>query len=106
MKRPPKELNILGQMVAVQQLSAKRMPRALGHWYQAKRRIHMRSGMLPLDTVDTLLHEISHAILSHQARPYGKEVEENYVNAIAAGLAQVLRDNPELRRWIEESFSS
>ena len=52
--------------------------------------------------LDTLLHEISHAIYW----VYGledKDKEERIVQIMATGWTQVFRDNPILRTFIEDS---
>jgi hypothetical protein len=48
---------------------------------------------------DTLLHEVMHATLRMQGRPYTEE-EEVYVTALATGLISVLDANPKLRKHL------
>jgi len=45
------------------------------------------------ERVDTLLHELFHTILA--PLKLNSRTEEKYVTALARGLTQVLRDNPE-----------
>jgi hypothetical protein len=49
---------------------------------------------------DTLLHELLHAILRSQGRPYDEGPEELYVGALAPGLLGALRTNPGLARYL------
>lgn len=49
--------------------------------------------------LDTLLHEVSHMIYRTFALAKGND-EEQIVSALATGWTQVLRDNPELAKWI------
>lgn len=48
---------------------------------------------------DTVLHEVMHAILRMQGRPYTK-AEEVYVTALATGLIAVLDQNPHLASYL------
>lgn len=48
---------------------------------------------------DTLLHEVMHAVLRQQGRPYST-TEERYVTALATGLLGVLHDNPALTKYL------
>ena len=48
---------------------------------------------------DTVLHEVLHAILRQQGRPYTK-AEELHVTALAPGLLSVLQENPALVRYL------
>lgn len=52
---------------------------------------------LPLATEqDTLFHEVTHAI----EKTLGLDLTELQVNALSAGWVQVLRDNPELAKYL------
>lgn len=66
------------------------------------RAIVIAPGQDALCEADTVLHELTHAILCSQGRPYGGDVEEQYVWAFAAGLLMAMRDNPELRAYIHK----
>jgi len=56
------------------------------------------------DILDTLLHELLHVIFS--VLGIDLEEEETLVHQLAAVLAAILIDNPELREWIEELAKS
>ncbi len=62
--------------------------------------ISVHPGQAPWEARDTLLHELLHAVLRSQGRPYEGEVEETYVQALATGLLGVLRKNPGLTRHL------
>ena len=57
----------------------------------------------PLVVVDTLIHELLHAIW-HEYGLDEKEDEERAVLMLATGLTQVLADNPHLCRWINRQI--
>ncbi len=58
----------------------------------------------PTFAVDTLLHEIYHAIYKwHSLRKH--DDEERICSVMATGLTQVLRDNPKLLAWILKSLT-
>jgi hypothetical protein len=70
----------------------------------AKAQIDIRRGQLPIDEVDTVLHEVLHAILACQGREHGGDTEELYVRALATGLVTTLKDNPEFADWLTSSL--
>jgi hypothetical protein len=51
--------------------------------------------------VDTVLHEINHAIYRIFGLREGDD-EERIVGVMATGITQVLRDNPKLVAWLRE----
>lgn len=51
---------------------------------------------------DTVLHEILHAIFS-VGTVQVKQGEEHIVSVVATYLTQVIRDNPELIAWMQET---
>lgn len=62
--------------------------------------VQVRGGLAPLAEADTILHELFHAILHSQGREQGGDLEELYVRALATGLLGVIRDNPQLLKWL------
>jgi len=61
--------------------------------------------------VDTLIHEVLHAIYAMgklknkaQSEDELEEQEERVVSVMATYLTQVLRDNPHLVRWINKNL--
>jgi hypothetical protein len=59
----------------------------------------------PVLAVDTVLHEIAHAIWWASALPKKRCDEERAIAALAPGFVQVFRDHPELLEWIKSSLS-
>lgn len=53
----------------------------------------------PIYALDTILHEVIHAISRIQGLRKNDD-EERIANTLASGLTQVLRDNPQLVAWI------
>src|SRR5881392_1069832 len=74
---------------------AKSMSEADGLCHNDKGLIDIRVGQTPVNEVDTVLHEVFHAILFCQGREDGGTTEETYVRALATGLVTALSDNPE-----------
>lgn len=52
--------------------------------------------------VDTVLHELVHAIFS-VATVQVKQGEEHIVSVVATYLAQVIRDNPDFVIWLQQT---
>lgn len=54
----------------------------------------------PVQSAETLLHEILHAVsATNHANLFGHG-EEAAVTGLSAGLTQVMRDNPAVRDWL------
>jgi hypothetical protein len=62
--------------------------------------IHIEANMNQQVKVQTLLHEIIHGIEVQAGRR--RELKEPMVDALAFGIYQVMRDNPELVRMIRK----
>lgn len=74
----------------------------LCHFQQAL--IDVQTGQHPVDTIDTVLHEVMHAIRYCQGREYEGAVEEEWVRSLATGLVSTLKDNPEFASWLLTSL--
>jgi hypothetical protein len=96
----PSAVNVIGRRVRLVWKNEAAMPEQDGTWHAGKSRIDIRRGQQPIDEVDAVLHELMHAVLSHQGREDGGKVEEMYVRALATGTLTVLRSNPELTAWL------
>lgn len=68
--------------------------------------IQVADGQDPLDTADTYIHEIMHAILHRQGRESGGKVEEMYVRALATGLVTVFQENPAILSYLQTTLCS
>jgi len=67
--------------------------------------IRVRISTVGNDTIDTLLHEIGHAIWFEANR--GSPVsEENAVRCLATGYVKVLARNPKLLKYINQNIKS
>lgn len=66
---------------------------------------YAREAPSKVDALDTLLHEINHAIF-WAYRIYDEDKEERTVGTFATGWTQVYRDNPWLLEWIREAVSA
>lgn len=99
MKRPAL-ITVLGRQVRLRWRPKQSMPDAVGEWHAQDGRIDIRRGQHGIDEADTVLHEVMHAVLHHQGRENGGEVEETYVRALATGTLLALRDNPVLAEWL------
>lgn len=65
--------------------------------------IRVRADLPPTRKAETLLHEVLHAAydMGHVA---DKDEEEQTVAVLASQLAQIWRDNPDLIRFLEQTF--
>ena len=56
--------------------------------------------------VDTMIHEMLHAIWRLGQLKDVKETEERAVSVTASYLAQIIRDNPELIAWLQKEITT
>lgn len=70
-----------------------------GHLHHNQTRISLDADMNHQAMTQTLLHETVHAIATQIGR---QSLNEGVVDALAFGIYQVLRDNPELVRMIRK----
>jgi hypothetical protein len=103
----PKSLRIFGRDWKVRKMAKlldEEGNEAVGLSHLEQQIIDVRTKQSSLDTVDTLVHEVFHAIRHCQGRESGGEVEEDYVRTLATGLVGVLSDNPQLATWLFSHF--
>lgn len=93
----PTSLRVAGRTLPV--TLKKDLDGAAGRHYQGVS-IAVLKGQPVLEEADTLIHEAFHAVLYGQGRDYGGKTEELYVRALATGLVQLIRDNPEFGPWL------
>lgn len=77
---------------------------ALGYTRKDAGHIHINEHQSKVNKVNTVIHEVLHAIVHTQGIPINDELEEQVVNALANGLTQVIRDNPHLMQYILEQL--
>lgn len=83
------------QVVEVPELASARSGQLYGDINYEKCRIRIASESDPQIKLVTLWHEIFHGILNGAAQT--EEHNEAHIDALAHGIIQVLRDNPQLR---------
>jgi len=72
-----------------------------GEWSSVESTIRVDTTVAPMKVLDTLLHELNHAIYwAYEVEDEDKE--ERLVGVFATAWAQVYRDNPDLLRFIQE----
>lgn len=92
----PSKLRILGKPYALRHALIPDM----GYCWQNDGLIQIRTEQRPIEELDTVVHEVFHAILAGQGRQPNDKNEERFVRAIATGLTTVLADNPAFRRYL------
>lgn len=83
-------------------LSATAMGR-FGEWSSIECCIRVDTAVNPMKVVDTLLHEINHAIYWAYGLEEGDK-EERIVATMATAWLQIYRDNPKLLTWIADTI--
>ncbi len=69
-----------------------------------ERLIIIAEDLFAQDVQMTILHEILHALLLAIGRGGLDRVNEGLVNSMECGLFQLIQDNPELMRYLQEKF--
>jgi len=69
-------------------------------------RIRIEEKLVGAVLVDTVLHEINHAIWAIGNLKTEKEEEERAVSVMASYWTQIFRDNPELIKWINRNLAT
>jgi hypothetical protein len=86
------KVKILGKTYSVQVVDQVDEQDSLGECNDTLQRILVKSGQPPDQTMDTVIHEITHAI-DYQMH---LGLTERQVHCVAAGLTAVFLDNPNL----------
>ena len=69
-------------------------------------RIRIEEKLVGAVLVDTVLHEINHAIWAVGQLKSKAQKEERAVSVMASYWTQIFRDNPELIRWINRNLAT
>jgi len=99
-------VNILGNEYSIFWYQ-KEIPSCDDEWGQCQkdeRIISIRIHRDPVFTLDTLLHEIMHAIWYEYQMNEDGEAEEAVVGKLSSGMVKVLAANPELVKFIKRSL--
>ncbi len=82
-------------------------PDAMGYCDKGRKAIYIAPHSHPIEQVDTLIHEILHAIYSQRGiyTADNRGEEEHLVHQFAGGLTEVMARNPKLVDWIQEQLT-
>lgn len=96
----PQRVRVLGKRYDIKYLPVDQLPEVYGLCHKGDQRIEIRDGLPDGEEVDTVLHEVLHAILHGMGVQLSEAVEEKFVLATASGLVGVLQDNPQFAKWL------
>jgi hypothetical protein len=96
----PRRIRVLGKRYDIKYLPTEQLPDVYGLCHKGDQRIEVRDGLPDGEEVDTVLHEVLHAILHGMGVQLPEATEEKFVLATASGLVGVLQDNPQFARWL------
>lgn len=97
----PKKINILGFEYKIIQEETETMMRN-GYWGTCNsitQEIHLKPDVPEISKLDTLIHEIIHAIDWQTSGKNGHELTEEQTQHISTGLTTVLRNN-KVEQWL------
>ena len=90
--------------VEITPLEGKDRDNNLGTFCDTQLRISLREAYNnPQQEAETLLHELMHAIYEVMGIR-SKDGEERIISQMSLGMAMVMRDNPDLMRWLQEKL--
>lgn len=93
-------MDILGQHYDIVWAPATLIPDKFGHSDAENQEIVLRANLRGQQALDTLLHEVVHAV----SNITGVELSELQTHTMGYALASVLRSNRDLLPWIQERF--
>lgn len=100
-KKRPKSLRIMGRQYGVNWEAPNLLgATAVGFCVNSKLEIVVQKDLHPVEELDTLLHEIFHAIWFQMSINEHPLEEEVVVRKMAGGFTQVLMDNEHLQDYI------
>lgn len=77
---------------------------AIGAINCTRQEIFLRDNLKPSQEVETLIHELMHAINYYTNVIPDKQEEEKIVDTLTAGLTSILKDNVKLIDYIKETL--
>jgi len=101
-KSLPKSVNIFGHDFSVVVWTKKQAKKAglMGECVNDKETIYIAPGLGDVALCNTLIHEIQHANFWFTSMDHAENEEEVIVNNLTNGLIAVLRNNPELLKFV------
>lgn len=101
-KKRPKSLRIMGRQYAIRWVALNELGQAhVGLCMNSKLEIVIQDGQHPVEELDTLIHELFHAIWFQMSISEHDPEEEVIVRKMAGGFTQVLMDNSHLNDYIK-----
>jgi hypothetical protein len=99
---PPSRIVVGPFVFQIHYRTAKTMPNQYGYTSMFEEKILLRRDLGFGQRRETLWHELEHCaiFLSHSTNNDGFEDEDEFIEANAPTLVTVLRDNPQLTKWL------
>lgn len=98
----PKTIRLLGKDIAItQEKPADTDDDDLGSWNDNTLLVYVKPGQLPIEEIDTLVHEAVHGI----SYIMDLDLEERQVRLLGSALTALLQDNPEFAAFITRPVS-
>ena len=98
----PKIIKVAGFDITIERMNhaVSMSDQVFGDWTPIEQKIRIDLALSRHKVVDTMIHELLHAI--HWAYVIKNEdEEERIVSVTSTALTQVFRDNPDLMKWIQ-----
>ncbi len=90
--------------IAITQLTGEERDKCLGMFSEHQMQIMVRETFASeQQEAETLLHEVIHSAFAVMGIQ-DKDPHERTVSALSVGLAQIIRDNPDLIDWLKEKL--
>jgi Zn-dependent peptidase ImmA (M78 family) len=93
------------EITAVESREIEKRDNIYGEWFAKHHEIDYDKELIGGEKVNTLIHEILHAIVHVWGIKFNShEQEEDIVNTLGGALATLFKDNPELLLWVYNEF--
>lgn len=100
--KPPTIIRLMGRNYEVEMVDDPFDSNKVGTFESQQMRINLKTGQKPVEEVDTLLHEVLHALCYLLYLDLGHR-EEEVVCKLATGLVAAFQDNPTLGKYLTET---
>jgi hypothetical protein len=94
-------MTVLGQHYDIVWAPPTLLPDTLGHSDAEHQEIVLRSNLRGLQALDTMLHELIHAVSAIT----GVEITEQQTHILGWSMSVIMRDNPEILVWAADRIT-
>lgn len=98
----PYRISVVCTQAAIDRASMECSSELAGHFDSSAQQIRLAPDLAPDIMAESLLHEVLHAVAEAAGKPLGRssDEEERMISALAPGLLDTLRRNPDVVNYL------